>query len=42
MNIIVDAFEYQIFESKHRPKIDVHNDLRDDCKSLENFWLPEP
>ena len=33
MNIIADAFEYQIFESKHRPEIDVHNDLRDDQES---------
>ena len=33
MNIIADAFEYQISESKHRPEIDVHNDLRDDQES---------
>ena len=30
LNIIVDAFENQIFDSKYRPEIDVDNDLRDD------------
>ena len=32
-NIIGDAFEIRIFESKYRPEIDVDNDLRDDQES---------
>ena len=33
LNIIVDAFENQIFDSKYCPEIDVDNDLRDDQES---------
>ena len=32
LNIIVNAFENRIFESKYRPEIDIDNDLRDDQK----------
>ena len=33
MNIIVDAFENRIFESKYHPEINVDNDLRGDKES---------
>ena len=36
LNIIVDAFENRIFESKYRPEIDVDNDLIDDPESNLN------
>ena len=33
LNIIIEAFENRIFQSKYRPEIDVDNDLRDDQES---------
>ena len=39
LNIIVDAFENRIFESKYRPEIDVDIDLPPDSNTYESYGL---
>ena len=39
LNIIVDAFENRIFESKYRPEIDVDIDLTPDSNTYESYDL---
>ena len=39
LNIIVDAFENRIFESKYRPEIDVDIDLTPDSNTYESYGL---